>query len=168
MPLAVNGRQREQTTMICLDSEQSGFRLWGLRGSQPPVNLPPPDNLIKGEVCWVSNNQYLPHTGLWWALHMLYRLFEEDRPWDFVCVCVCVAALNCSMQDLFSCGMWDLVPWPGIEPGLPAWGVQSLGHWTTREVPPSHWWLSAYSKSVLLLQVLFGSFSIALALYSEF
>ena len=107
---AVNGRQREQTTMICLDSEQSGFRLWGLSGSQPPLNLPPPDNLIKGEICWVSNNQYLPHTGLWWALHMLYRLFEEDRPWDFVCVCVCVAALNCSMQDLFSCGMWDLVP----------------------------------------------------------
>ena len=62
MPLAVNGRQREQTTMICLDSEQSGFRLWGLRGSQLLLNLPPPDNLIKAEVCWVSNNQYsTPH-----------------------------------------------------------------------------------------------------------
>ena len=34
-----------------------------------------------------------------------------------------------------SCGMWDLVPWPGIEPGPPALGVLSLGHWTTREVP---------------------------------
>ena len=34
----------------------------------------------------------------------------------------------------FSCGMWDLSPWLGIQ--LPASGVQSLSHWTTREVPP--------------------------------
>ena len=34
-----------------------------------------------------------------------------------------------------SYGMWDLVPGPGIEPRSPALGVQSLGHWTTREVP---------------------------------
>ena len=70
--------------------------------------------------------------------------------------------LHCSMQDLFffffSCGMctsqlwhadflvaacellvaaciWDLVPQPGVEPGPPALGVQSLTHWITREVP---------------------------------
>ena len=29
-----------------------------------------------------------------------------------------------------------LAPWPGIEPTLPAFGRQSLNHWTTREVPP--------------------------------
>ena len=34
-----------------------------------------------------------------------------------------------------NCGMWDLVSWPGIEPGEPASRVQSLSHWTTREVP---------------------------------
>ena len=28
-------------------------------------------------------------------------------------------------------GMWDLVPWSGIEPGPPALGVHSLSHWTT-------------------------------------
>ena len=33
-----------------------------------------------------------------------------------------------------NCGMWDLVPWPGIEPVAPALRVQSLSHWTTREV----------------------------------
>ena len=32
--------------------------------------------------------------------------------------------------------MWDLVPWPGIEPGPPALGAQSLNHWATREVLP--------------------------------
>ena len=29
---------------------------------------------------------------------------------------------------------WDLAPWPGIEPGLPALGEQSFNHWITREV----------------------------------
>ena len=31
-------------------------------------------------------------------------------------------------------GMWDLVPWPGIEPMTPAVEARSLNHWTTREV----------------------------------
>ena len=41
---------------------------------------------------------------------------------------------SCSMWTL-SCGVWDPVPWPGIQPGPLAVGVQSLlSHWTTREV----------------------------------
>ena len=37
-----------------------------------------------------------------------------------------------------SCGMWDLVPWPGIKPiKNPALRAWSLCHWTTREVPGS-------------------------------
>ena len=40
---------------------------------------------------------------------------------------------SCGIQTL-GCGMWDLVPWPGIEPGPPALGARSLSHWTTREV----------------------------------
>ena len=35
---------------------------------------------------------------------------------------------------VFSCDVWDLAPWPGIEPGSPALGAQSLSHWTTRAV----------------------------------
>ena len=34
--------------------------------------------------------------------------------------------------------MWDLIPWPGIEPGSPALGARSPSHWTTREVPGRH------------------------------
>ena len=35
-----------------------------------------------------------------------------------------------------SCSLWDLGPWPRIEPGPPvALGVWSLRHWTTRKVP---------------------------------
>ena len=38
---------------------------------------------------------------------------------------------------VFTCGMQDLVPWPGMEPqGPPTLGVRSLSHWTTRDVPP--------------------------------
>ena len=47
---------------------------------------------------------------------------------------VACGIFSCDMQTL-SCVMWDLVPWPRIEPGAPALGVQSLSHWTTREVP---------------------------------
>ena len=39
------------------------------------------------------------------------------------------------MAPRLSCGMWDLVPWSGIKPGRPALEVQSLSHWTPREVP---------------------------------
>ena len=31
------------------------------------------------------------------------------------------------------CGLWDLVPWPGIEPGSPALGTWSPSPWATRE-----------------------------------
>ena len=34
-----------------------------------------------------------------------------------------------------SCSMWDLVPWPGIEPRPRPLGAQSLSHWITRKVP---------------------------------
>ena len=43
---------------------------------------------------------------------------------------------SCSLQDLFSCGMWtlsysiwDLVPWPGIKPRPPYLGGPSHSHW---------------------------------------
>ena len=31
-------------------------------------------------------------------------------------------------------GMWGLVPCPGIEPGPPALGEQTLSHWSISEV----------------------------------
>ena len=35
----------------------------------------------------------------------------------------------------FICGMWDVVPWPGIESRPLALGALSLYYWTTGEVP---------------------------------
>ena len=51
---------------------------------------------------------------------------------------------------LFSCSMWDLVPFLGIKPRPPALGVWSLSHWTTREVPES----SALMMEVLMFRML--------------
>ena len=55
-----------------------------------------------------------------------------------VLVVACGALIFTETCRMFSCGMWDLVPWPGIKPAPPALGVQSLNHWTTREVPKAH------------------------------
>ena len=41
-----------------------------------------------------------------------------------------------------SCSMWDLVPWPGIEPGPPALGAQRLRPQTTREIPAGRFFTS--------------------------
>ena len=38
--------------------------------------------------------------------------------------CAGSLAISC----VLSCGMWDLVPWPGIEPRPLALGAQSLSH----------------------------------------
>ena len=49
-----------------------------------------------------------------------------------------IVNLYCGMRDLFSflsCGIWDLVPWPGVEPWSPALEPWSLSHWSTREIP---------------------------------
>ena len=46
-----------------------------------------------------------------------------------------VGSYSCGVRGSFSCGVRDLVPWLGIEPGLPALGAQSPNHWTIREIP---------------------------------
>ena len=46
-----------------------------------------------------------------------------------------VGSLVVACELLVAACMWDLFPWPGIEPGPPALGARSLIHCTTREVP---------------------------------
>ena len=54
---------------------------------------------------------------------------------------IAVPGLSSSTQDRFSCSiwtlscsMWDLVPWPGMEPRAPALGPWSLSNWNSRKV----------------------------------
>ena len=52
--------------------------------------------------------------------------------------------LSCSTWSL-NCSVWDLVPWPGIEPGPPALGAWSLSPWTTREVLRSQFFINPWT-----------------------
>ena len=77
----------------------------------------------------------------WWVfLFTLYFVFSFFFFNLFIWLCQALVVTNMIFNlwwagRVFSCAMWDLVPWPGIEPRPPALGVQSLSHWTTREVP---------------------------------
>ena len=64
----------------------------------------------------------------------LFRVFVYLFIWLCCVLVVACKTFCCTMQSL-SCSMWDLVPWPGIQPRPPALGVQSLSQWTSREVP---------------------------------
>ena len=80
------------------------------------------------------------HTWLFIFLFLfLFKVFFN------VCIYLAILGLGCRIFSLccdeweptvdlgtFSWGMWDLVPWRGIEPKSPALGVWSLSHW---EVP---------------------------------
>ena len=50
-------------------------------------------------------------------------------------VLVAACGIFVAVGRIFSCSMWDPVPWPETEPRPPASGAQSLSLWTTREVP---------------------------------
>ena len=59
--------------------------------------------------------------------------------------------LSCGTWNLVAVALWDLVPWPGIEPGPPALRAQSLSHWTSKEVPNS--WCFLVSTLFLCVSV---------------
>ena len=75
-----------------------------------------------------------------WCLAFIYLavpdLVASCGTWDLFLVAACriFCCFHCDMQTL-NCGMWNLVPWAGIEPRTPELGVQGLSHWTAREVP---------------------------------
>ena len=72
--------------------------------------------------------------------------------WDIRCrlrdPCCGTWDLLVAACGIFSCGMGNLVPWPGVEPGPPALGAWSLSHWTTREVP--RWYMLLFLIKWLL------------------
>ena len=55
---------------------------------------------------------------------------------------VFIAAFEIFSGSIVPCGMWDLIPRPGIEPASPLLQAWSLCHWTTREVPPASLFLT--------------------------
>ena len=78
--------------------------------------------------------------------------------------------------ELFSCGMWDLVPRPGVKPEPPTLKVQRFSHWTIREAPrarflestshnfvPSTWTLPSFWTPLLT----FVSLTALLSIHTE-
>ena len=90
--------------------------------------------------CWIYLNLSIhSHHGYLKKKHLYY-----------LCIMLCGSLFG---QDLwfllwcsgpFSCGMWDPVLWPRIEPVPPALGARGLSHWTNREVT-SQWLLDFVS-----------------------
>ena len=85
---------------------------------------------------------YHRYVTIWYSIFSFnipcnYRLFDFSSPEQansqsmqkfnfssfFKNMYLAVPDLSCSMVDLFSCGIWDLAPWPGIKPGPPTLGL---------------------------------------------
>ena len=85
----------------------------------------------KDEVFW---KDYSDSFVYWTTLHCQNNSVFYIH-WSLTLSSVLAAlGLSCFIQTP-GCNMWDLVSWPGVEPGLPALGVQSLSPWPTGEVP---------------------------------
>ena len=61
---------------------------------------------------------------LYWVFIAAPGILDPGMPGSLVAAC-----------KLFTCDMWNLVPWPEIGAGPPALGAQSLSLLTSREVP---------------------------------
>ena len=66
-----------------------------------------------------------------------------------LCIHLPVTGLGCGILA-FGYGMWNLVPWSGIEPGPPALRAQSLDHWTMRLSSPSVQFHSVTQSDLIL------------------
>ena len=119
-----------------------GCMLWGW-GYEPLAAKVPETGSTSVAQLWT----WLLGFTLFWACYLFICLFVclfvwlgrvlVEACWIFVAaygilVTAC-GIFSCGMRTL-TCSMWDLVPWPGIEPGPSALGAWSLSHWTTREV----------------------------------
>ena len=72
--------------------------------------------------------------------------------WFFFLIFIYLAILG------LSCGMWDLVPWPDMEPGPPALEAWSLSHWTPEKfqhMPVILWELLTFLHKVLQVYLVF-------------
>ena len=108
------------------------------------VSAPFPKAQVKS-LCWFSLNSGK-------LLVPLYSFIIKKKNYLFLWLHqVLVAACGICLVALqtLSYSMWDLVPWPGIEPQPPALETQNVSHWATREVhppPPPHQSLIFSSK----------------------
>ena len=128
--------------------------------SCPFLYYHPPPCHHKALICWFSVYVSLYFLELYingiieYIIFFAWLLLLSLSPWRFVHVIMCIASslfflifiwlprvlvvacgiFNYVMWTLRCC-IWDLIPWPGMEPRPPALGAWSLSPWTTGEVP---------------------------------
>ena len=134
----------DQVLNMCPLQWKHGVLTTGPRGKSPESS-----RLTELVSCfprmWTFNN--LPEFSVYHNVHTVWK--EWSKAWPLTCKywggdetegvlrflnLIFFFNIYLAVSGL-SCGMWDVVPWPGIEPGLPALGAWSFSHWTTREVP---------------------------------
>ena len=79
----------------------------------------PHSNILAWEIPWTEEPGRLQSMG---SQRVRHDLATKQQQYELLVV---------------ACGI--LIPWPGMEPGPPTLGVQSLSHWTTREVTNGCW-----------------------------
>ena len=67
--------------------------------------------------------------------HDLLYVVDVGKFFPSLCFILFFAISGLSCSRTLSCGMWDPVPWPGIEPRPPTLEAWSLSHWTTGKSP---------------------------------
>ena len=95
--------------------------------------------------CWVFLIKHtsfcLTHSSLTFVLFINNSVFYfipiVFNIYFYLFLYLAVPGLSCGIFSCrtLSCGLWDLVPWPGLTPRSAALGEQCLSHWTTRKVP---------------------------------
>ena len=122
----------------------SSVLAWRIPGTEEPLGLPSMGSHRVGhdwsDLAAVATSANTCGKG-WWARKRILSLAVSGRSggtWGssiFVASWRIVFFFLGVAFGIFNCGTWDLVLWPGMEPGPPALGVLSLSHWTTRKDP---------------------------------
>ena len=118
----------------CCSVVSSSLQLHGLQHARLPcLSLSP---RVFSNSCLLSRWGYITISSSAALFFFCLQFFPASRafPISYLFIYLCVLGLSGSMSTLIW-GMWDLVPCPGIEPGLPAMVTWSLSHCASREVP---------------------------------
>ena len=113
-------KNKTQNSLLFVSESSLFFSFLRKRLSPPPPISPFP----------------VPSRNLWF-IYLLFTLQVLVATHGVLALCWGTVTLLIVACKLLIFGMWSLVPWPGIEPGPPALGAQSLNlnHWAAREVP---------------------------------
>ena len=110
-----SSQSRDRTHVSCVSCTAGGFF------TTKPLGKP------RGKDVLIQNPPRL-----WFCSIFFFLVFQ----YLFIYLFTYLAVPGLSVaRGIFSGGMWNLVPWPGIEPRPPALGAWSLSLCTTREVP---------------------------------